>query len=115
VEAPQRLPSLPAAVEVACYRITQEALTNVVRHAGASSCLVRLALEKGAGIVRLEVIDDGQGINEHHKAGVGLSSMRERAEELGGTCMIEPLPKGGTSVSARLSYRLPNSVHLKEE
>jgi signal transduction histidine kinase len=111
VEAPQSLPPLQAAVEVACYRITHEALTNVVRHAGASSCSVRLALEEEAGIVRLEIIDDGRGIGEDHQAGVGLSSMRERAEELGGTCTIESLPKGGTRVSARL----PDSVHRNEE
>ena len=115
VDAPQSMPSLPAAVEVACYRITQEALTNVVRHAGATSCWVRLALEEAAETVRIEVIDDGRGIREDHKAGVGLTSMRERAEELGGTCAVDSLPGGGTRVVARLPCRLPDDVHPKEE
>jgi signal transduction histidine kinase len=112
LDAPQDLPPLPAAIEVACYRITQEALTNVVRHAGASSCSVRLALE-GVGMVHLEVIDDGGGVGEDHKVGVGLFSMRERAEELGGTCTIEPLPGSGTRVNARLPCQLPNYAHPK--
>jgi signal transduction histidine kinase len=115
VDAPQSVPSLPAAVEVACYRITQEALTNVVRHAGATSCWVRLTLEEASETVRLEVIDDGRGICEDHKAGVGLSSMRERAEELGGTCAVDSLPGGGTRVVARLPCRLPDDVRPKEE
>ncbi len=61
VEAPRELPPLPAAVEVACCRIAFEAMTNVVRHAGASNCWVRLGLEEQAGILRLEVEDDGRG------------------------------------------------------
>ncbi|MDQ4127423.1 MAG: histidine kinase, partial [Actinomycetota bacterium] len=58
VEAPVELPPLPAAVEVACYRIAQEAMTNVVRHAGAGNCWVRIAPDGGAGLIRLEVEDD---------------------------------------------------------
>ena len=115
VDAPQSVPSLPAAVEVACYRITQEALTNVVRHAGATSCWVRLELEEAAETVRLEVVDDGRGIKADHKAGVGLTSMSERAEELGGTCAMDSLPGGGTRLVVRLPCRLPDDVHPKEE
>ena len=59
VEAPEDLPDLPAAVEVAAYRITQEALTNVVRHARARTCVVRLAVDED---VTLEIVDDGVGI-----------------------------------------------------
>jgi signal transduction histidine kinase len=102
VDAPERLSPLPAAVEVAAFRITQEALTNVVRHAQARMCLIRLKLEDGLWV---EITDDGVGLpapQNEHPAGVGLASMRERAEELGGTCTIESLPTGGTRVLARL-------------
>jgi signal transduction histidine kinase len=100
VEAPEDLPRLPAAVEVAVYRITQEALTNVVRHAQAKSCIVRLAVMKED--VTLDILDDGAGIPAEPTAGVGLSSMRERAAELGGSCVVESVPKGGTRVLVRL-------------
>ena len=99
VEAPEHLPNLPAAVEVSVYRITQEALTNVARHARATTCVVRLAVNDN---VALEIVDDGVGIPAGRSAGVGLSSMHERAEELGGTCTVEALPEGGTRVLARL-------------
>jgi signal transduction histidine kinase len=99
VEAPERLPALPAAVEVAAYRIAQEALTNVVRHAHASTCTVRLML---AGALQVEITDDGVGIPPEQHSGVGLLSMRERATELGGTCLIERNPGEGTRVYARL-------------
>ncbi|MGI8909968.1 MAG: sensor histidine kinase [Rubrobacteraceae bacterium] len=104
VEAPQgdSLPPLPAAVEVACYRIAQEAITNVSRHAGARACLVRLSPDERGGELQLEVTDDGVGVPEDRRAGVGLSSMRERAEELGGTLTVGPVSTGGTSVLARL-------------
>jgi signal transduction histidine kinase len=99
VDAPEGLPHLPAAVEVAVYRIAQEALTNVARHARATTCVVRLAVNDD---VTLEVVDDGVGIPAGRNAGVGLSSMHERAEELGGSCDVEPAREGGTRVLARL-------------
>ena len=99
VEVPEDLPSLPAAVEVAVYRITQEALTNVARHARARNCVVRLAVDED---VALEIIDDGVGIPAERSAGVGLSSMRERASELGGSRIVERAPEGGTRVLVRL-------------
>ena len=99
VEAPQQLPPLPAAVEVAAYRIVQEALMNVARHAEARNCCIRLALKDG---LEVEVTDDGRGLPRTHRAGVGLRSMRERALELGGRCSIERLNGAGTRVFAWL-------------
>jgi signal transduction histidine kinase len=100
VEAPEPLSPLPAAVEVAAYRITQEALTNVVRHARARSCLVRLSVDERR--LCLEIIDDGVGLAVERRAGVGLASMRERATELGGTVLIETRAPGGTRLLASL-------------
>ncbi|MGH3147092.1 MAG: sensor histidine kinase, partial [Rubrobacter sp.] len=104
VKSPGEFPPLPAAVEVAAYRIAQEALTNVVRHASARSCAVRFDLDEETGVLRLEVEDDGRGIGEDRGSGVGLFSMRERAEELGGTCVVGPSSTGGTRVRAELPF-----------
>jgi signal transduction histidine kinase len=101
VEAPEGLPPLSAAVEVAAYRTAQEALTNVARHAGARSCTVHLAIEK-PGVLRVEVSDDGRGMPDYSPVGVGLTSMRERASELGGSLVVESHPEGGTRIRARL-------------
>lgn len=98
VSAPDSLPILPAAVEVAAYRIIQEALTNVSRHAQARNCTVSLTINKD---FEIDVTDNGIGLPKTRKAGVGLSSMHERAEEIGGTCVIESTGKG-TRVFARL-------------
>jgi signal transduction histidine kinase len=93
-------------VEVAVYRIVQEALTNVIRHADANTCLVRLSLDESAGLFCLEVQDDGKGLLMKRRAGVGLNSMRERAEELGGTFTITSIPTGGTHLTAQLPCRV---------
>ncbi|MGI8688073.1 MAG: GAF domain-containing sensor histidine kinase, partial [Thermomicrobiales bacterium] len=107
VEAPEQLPPLSAAVEVAAYRIMQEALTNVVRHADAHWCVICLALDEARGTLRITVTDDGVGIPATHRAGVGLTSMRERATELGGIFAVETPPTGGTRVSAHLPLPPP--------
>ena len=99
VRAPDELPPLSAAVEVAAYRIVQEALANVTRHAAATECLIRISVPRG---LEIEVCDDGIGIPEEHHAGVGLHSMCERAEELGGSFSIGRTSTGGTRVLARL-------------
>jgi signal transduction histidine kinase len=99
IEAPDGLTGLPAAVEVAAYRISLEAMTNAARHANADTCVVRIAVN---GNLDLEVTDDGCGLGEGYRAGVGVTSMRERAEELGGTCDVERLDGRGTRVHARL-------------
>jgi signal transduction histidine kinase len=103
VEGPDALPGLPAATEVAAYRIALEALTNAARHAHASRCVLRLAVD---GALELQVCDDGRGIPAAHRPGVGLASMRQRAHEVGGICTVDPEPGGGTRVTARLPLRL---------
>lgn len=110
VEAPRPLPPLPAAVEVAAYRIVTEAMTNVVRHAQARRCIIRLALDGAGEALIVEVVDDGRGIAPGRKAGIGTGSMRERAEELGGTCAIEPAPGGGTMVRVMLPCRRVSDI-----
>ena len=117
VEAPDELPPLPAAVEVAAYRIMQEALTNVSRHARASACTVRLALTESprSRAITIEVTDDGVGLPETPEGGVGLHSMRERAAELGGECEFVSSWPSGTRVFARLPFRKPLLEGRKEE
>jgi signal transduction histidine kinase len=99
IDAPAHLPPLPAAVEVAIYRIASEALANAAKHAGACTC--RITLEVGKTL-HLEIADDGSGLAPDRKVGVGLVSMRERAEELGGTCVVTSNAAGGTQVVAEL-------------
>ncbi len=104
VEMSGPLGGLPAAVEVAIYRIVTEALTNVVRHSTARSALVAVAAEPGG--VRVTVSDDGAlshpGVTPGWQPGVGLSSIRERTAELGGACEIRHDRAGG-----QVSVRLP--------
>jgi signal transduction histidine kinase len=104
LHAPTQLPSLPAAVEVAALRIVQEAIANVARHSHARSCGVRLIADGG---LTVDVEDDGRGLPDERRPGVGLTSMRERAAEVGGTCTITSEPGGGTHVHATLP--LPTS------
>ena len=99
IDTPAEIPDLPAAVEVAAYRIAVEGLENVTHHSGARQCRVRLQLD---GALVVEVEDDGRGIALGTVSGVGLTSMRERALELGGRCEIGPRPGGGTRVRAWL-------------
>jgi signal transduction histidine kinase len=103
-ELPDGLHPLPAAVEVAAYRIALEALTNVIRHAQAGHCTIQFAqIGNGrANALQIEVVDDGIGLPRELRAGVGLRSMRERAEELGGTLTIESASRGGTRILATL-------------
>ncbi|MGW1173611.1 histidine kinase [Kitasatospora sp. NPDC002543] len=101
---PDPLPALPAAVEVAVYRITAEALNNVLRHARASSATVSVRVD--AGRLRLDVEDDGQGPDHGLPVhpGVGIQSMSERAAEIGGSCTVDAL-RHGTRVHAVLPRR----------
>jgi signal transduction histidine kinase len=95
---------LPAAVEIATYRIVTEALTNVVRHAHAARCWLRIATDDQ---VEIDVIDDGVGIDLRRPDGVGLTAMRERAAELGGAVRFVPGPTSGTHLHVRLPAALP--------
>ncbi len=108
LQAPPQLPSLPAAVEVAAYRIITESMVNVVRHAKAAHCTVRLELSP-TNQLRIEIKDDGTGIiplaKPSGKGGIGLGSIRERAAELGGQCTIERVDEGGTRVLAILPFQ----------
>lgn len=90
------LPELSEAVELVVYRVAQEALTNVARHASASA--VELVLEQGDGGVWLRVRDDGVGIPAG-AGGVGLRGMRERAALVGGRLAVTPVPGRGTEVA----------------
>ena len=101
LDVPEDLPPLPAAVEVAAYRIITEAMTNAARHSGATSITVRLTLSDGDGL-SIEVSDDGAGPRSSWQAGFGLISMRERAAELGGSFEAGPAPGGGGRVTASL-------------
>jgi signal transduction histidine kinase len=98
---------LPAAVETAIYRIAQEAMTNVVRHAEATHCIVRIYCTNDA--MFLEIEDDGCGLPESYQAGIGLQTMRERAAELNGQTSIGVALGGGTRVQARLPLEVSHA------
>jgi signal transduction histidine kinase len=99
LKSPDEMPALPAAIEVAAYRIALEAVTNVIHHSGASRCTVDLQAD---GWFEIGVSDNGKGLPEHLIPGVGVRSMRDRATELGGTFSITNLPDGGAQVTASL-------------
>lgn len=106
VDAPDHLDALPAAVEVAAFRIVTEAVSNTIRHSGAERCTVTLRLDDALVV---EVRDDGRGIPVGTQAGVGMASMRQRAEELGGRLEVDG-DAGGTIVRAWLPLH-PVEVH----
>jgi two-component system NarL family sensor kinase len=99
VTGPDGLPPLPAAVEVAAFRIASEAMTNVARHSGATRCRVGVELD---GTFQLTVSDNGRGTDRTTSRGMGWTSMHERAAELGGSCTISSRSEGGLVVRAVL-------------
>ena len=107
------MPLLPAAVEVAAYRIALEAFTNIINHAEANACRIKIKIEDGS--LLLEVSDNGKGLPVNNRAGVGFASMRERAAELGGECVIENNYSGGTRLKARLPLPHPQPFSHKEK
>jgi signal transduction histidine kinase len=102
------LPRLPAAVEVAAYRVVQEALGNAARHAAATRAHVRLCAS--GDDLDVEVTDDGTGEVAPRDAGLGLHNMRERAEEIGGSFELLATPGKGTAVRVTLPL-VAGSVH----
>jgi signal transduction histidine kinase len=103
LKLPPTLPPLPAAVEIALYRIAQEAITNIIKHAGATQATITLELSDEAAILTIQ--DDGQGLLAGRPNGVGLHSMRERAEELGGRVAIQTDQPRGCLVTAHIPLR----------
>ena len=97
---------LPRGVDLTAYRIVQEALTNVLKHAGRASASVVVSFEPGA--LGLEIVDDGRGVNGRSEAtgrgGHGLLGMRERVAVYGGTLEAGPRRGGGFRVAVRLPY-----------
>ncbi|MEU6430292.1 sensor histidine kinase [Microbispora sp. NPDC046973] len=103
---------LPADIDLAAYRIVQEALTNVVRHAGTGHC--RVGIEFGDEELSVEVVDDGCGAtwNDSHQ-GFGIVGMRERVGLLDGHLSAGPRPEGGFRVAARLPLPEPTAVAVE--
>ena len=105
VEVTGEVPALPAAVEVAAFRIATEAITNAARHSGAARCTVDLRAERDT--LHVTVSDDGAGWPEPLCVGVGLTAVRERAAELGGDVVLDGAPGGGARLTARLPLGAP--------
>ncbi|MGW2617852.1 sensor histidine kinase [Streptomyces sp. NPDC001500] len=99
---------VPADIDLSAYRIVQEALTNVARHAGAEHC--RVVIDYGDEELSVEIVDDGRGGNANGVAGFGIIGMRERVGLLGGELSTGPRPEGGFRVAARLPLPLPDGV-----
>jgi signal transduction histidine kinase len=93
-------PALPLGLDLSAYRIVQEALTNVVRHAGPATARVRIRYAPDT--VDIEVVDDGRGAGTGRADGHGIAGMRERAALYGGSLDAGPLPGGGFRVAAHL-------------
>jgi signal transduction histidine kinase len=100
IEAAGDLDAVPPDVELAAFHIVSEALNNASRHGSATDCSVELAIRDSSLVV--EVSDNGRGLGESFRPGLGLQSMRMRAEELSGVCTVQDAPGGGTVVRARI-------------
>lgn len=106
----RQIQRLPPAVELNLFRIVQEALTNIEKHARARSASLRLSLADGKLLLRIR--DDGRGFDPAHSPGkkgkwigIGLTNMRERAAHLGGTCEVKSAPKRGTTITVSLPFK----------
>ncbi|MCB1280885.1 MAG: hypothetical protein KDB18_05125, partial [Salinibacterium sp.] len=102
VECAADIPTLPAAVELVAYFIAREAMNNAARHSRGTRCDVRLRFGEELDV---QVADNGRGLDVENRKGVGLDSMVERAMKLGGDCLVESRPEGGTLVHARIPVR----------
>ncbi|WP_051476973.1 histidine kinase [Arthrobacter sp. Br18] len=101
LDTPGFLPELPAAVEVAAFRIAVEAVTNALRHSAAELCVVTI---RAAEMLTIEITDDGPPAIAPWRHGIGLRSVLERAEELGGTAVAGP-PRPGDGYSRSFPFR----------
>jgi signal transduction histidine kinase len=114
VDVPEGLPRLPPSIELAAYRVVQEALANVLRHAGASR--LSLAARRDGDELAIWIIDDGRGFDPVAAAGtsphehLGLVSMRERAEFAGGSLEVMSAPGRGTTICLRIPLTAAASV-----
>ncbi|MGW4825766.1 sensor histidine kinase [Streptomyces sp. NPDC004227] len=104
VDAPEQLPQLPAAVEVTAYRVAVEAVTNIARHAAVTAATLTLDL-RGTTHLRVTVADSGR-CTEPWTPGVGIQSMHERVEQIGGTLTVRTTPEGAT-ITAELPLTIP--------
>ncbi len=102
-ESPDELPVLPPAVDSAIYFITQTAITNVVRHANATECQIVISVNEQ---LHLNIKDNGIGMPKEYQSGLGLRSIRDRAEELGGEFQIISEPRKGTLIEVKLPLDL---------
>lgn len=102
VEGPEQMPPLPAAVEVAAYRLALEAIGNAIRHSRGDRCLVRIVSDDG---LLLRITDNGIGLPKDATPGMGMTSMGERVAELGGTLDVQEAPEGGMQIQAWLPLR----------
>jgi signal transduction histidine kinase len=100
---PDNLPPLSAAIELAIYRIVQEAVNNIVKHANASHCTVTIKISSAQ--INVHVADDGGGIGGRIKKGIGMQSMRERAEELGGDFDVRSQSNSGTIITVSIPMK----------
>lgn len=98
IKGPDMIPQLPAAVEVAAYRIVLEALNNALKHSGASKFNVDFRMGDG---LTIEISDNGCGIPDDYRAGIGITSMRERVVELGGEFSLASAQGSGTVIISR--------------
>jgi len=96
-------PSYGDTVDLTVYRCTQEAMTNAIRHAGASK--VAIVLGEDAGMLALAVDDDGRGIDPAAAPGYGLRGMQERVQGLGGRCSIDSVHGRGASIRIAIPLR----------
>ncbi|WP_170317190.1 sensor histidine kinase [Acrocarpospora corrugata] len=109
IHTPEDLPDLPAAVEVAAYRMTVEAVTNAARHSGAAEATITFALTPGPAL-RIEVHDQGHN-TANWTPGVGLRSMRDRVEQIGGTLTVDATANGAT-ITANIPLDASPSAQL---
>ena len=101
-------PTMQPEVEITAYRLVQEALSNVVKHAQARAVVVRLACSSDPAEVCIIVADDGQGfdIGVTQPGGLGLVGMRERVQAIGGTMHVRSMPGSGTE----LAFSMPRQI-----